>query len=76
VVGKDGEDVQELLHEHSPLLVGRLRPNLVHVQLAEDAESLIEAAGDLRTASRFLSRLPVLVAEDSPLHAPRSGTAT
>jgi hypothetical protein len=55
VVRKDGEGVQELLHEHPPFPVGGLRPDLVHVQLAKDGEHLVEAAGDLRSTSRFLS---------------------
>jgi len=44
MVGEDGDDIQELLFQHSPFPISRLRPDLVNVQLAEDAENLIQAA--------------------------------
>jgi hypothetical protein len=41
-----------LLHEHPPFLIGRLRPDLLDIQLTEDAKNLVEAAGDMGPSSR------------------------
>jgi hypothetical protein len=43
---------------HPPFLIGRLRPDLLDIQLTEEAKNLVEAAGDLRVASSQAQRQP------------------
>jgi hypothetical protein len=63
MVREDGDDVEELLHEHPSLLIGGLGPDLVRVQLSEDAEHIVEASGGLCPARRFFSSSLTLLAE-------------
>jgi hypothetical protein len=47
VVGIHGDGVQQLLHEHPPLGVGRLFPQPAHVHLVKDPSNLLEPRRDV-----------------------------